>query len=157
MQIYVIVFLSILFISLVIYLSYKKRIKQDNIVNFSKLFLSFYILCLVILSGWMAFPLFFGVEPKIGTVILINLLMLACILCIIWYKNFYIIYEEEYFTYSTLLGKKYKIYYTEVDELSSKGDIIFIEAKGHTFYILNNKKFVPNIKQFIEVLRTKKG
>jgi hypothetical protein len=112
---------------------------------------------MLLLSALMLFPFFIGIQPKAWTVVILTLLLLVCVVCIIWYKNFYILYEEEYFIYSNIFAKSYKIYYSEVEDFSSKGDIIFIEAKNKDFYILNSQRFVPNVKQFITLLRNKKG
>ena len=73
-----------------------------------------------------------------------------------WYKNFYIEYDENYFIYNNILTKNFKIFYTEIDYLNTKGDIVILEAKNKNFFIINNKGFVKNISDFISFVKDKR-
>lgn len=152
---FIIIFLTLYYILLILYLTYRKREKNDLVVQFKKRFLLFYIIASLLLSLILVIPLLFGKLPSVYTVLIVIILLGVCFFCVMWYKNFYISYDENYFIYNNFLNKKYKIQYKEVKKLDTNSDIIIFEAKGKSFFVINNKKFVNNINEFINILKTK--
>lgn len=156
MREFVVIFLALYYIGLILYITYKKRKGNDFIVQFKKKFLIFYIITSLLLSFIMIFPMLFGLIPKAWTVVIIIILKLITFICVMWYKNFYIEYDANYFIYNNILTKNFKIFYTEIDYLNTKGDIVILEAKNKNLFIINNKGFVKNISNFISFVKDKR-
>lgn len=156
MREFVVIFLALYYIGLILYITYKKRKGNDFIVQFKKKFLIFYIITSLLLSFIMIFPMLFGLIPKAWTVVIIIILKLITFICVMWYKNFYIEYDANYFIYNNILTKNFKIFYTEIDYLNTKGDIVILEAKNKNIFIINNKGFVKNISNFISFVKDKR-
>lgn len=156
MREFVVIFLALYYIGLILYITYKKRKGNDFIVQFKKKFLIFYIITSLLLSFIMIFPMLFGLIPKAWTVVIIIILKLITFICVMWYKNFYIEYDANYFIYNNILTKNFKIFYTEIDYLNTKGDIVILEARNKNIFIINNKGFVKNISNFISFVKDKR-
>ena len=81
MREFVVIFLALYYISLILYITYKKRKGNDFIVQFKKKFLIFYIITSLLLSFIMIFPMLFGLIPKAWTVVIIIILKLITFIC----------------------------------------------------------------------------
>lgn len=113
--------------------SFKEKPLKGNKIKLTKWLLGVGLACTLFFASIIAILYFFGEEP-LWVYSGFAFFVLLGLFCVMYYVNWYIILEEDYFIYSSIWGKKHKFLYNDVIvDINSMRIIMYAPKKK--FYI----------------------